>query len=146
MVTAVVASITFTSCDKDYEALLLGKWTVTKAKSEATLAGISVPKDLTKAYKAFEFQEDGTCLMTTTKMNPMTGVVTPNSDTIRHYHWELVNGNKVRITTPSDYEINYNINYLDETKLTFYGETFDTVPGFPELGKVAMAMTMNLTK
>ena len=146
MVTAIVASVSFTSCQKDYNALLLGKWTVTKAKSEATVAGINVPKDLTKAYKAFEFQENGTCLMTTTEMNPMTGVVTPNSDTIRHYQWELVNGKTIHITTPNDYEINYDISYLDETKLTFHGETFDTVPGFPELGKVQMAMTMNLTK
>ena len=142
-----LAVTSLTSCTNDNASLIIGKWNVTKAKSEAVIGSINVPKDLTTAYRAFEFQEDGTCLMTTRAINPMTNEILSDKDSVRHYKWELTdNDTKVHISTPSNYNINYDIQYLDESKLTLYGETYDTVPGFPELGKATMKMTINLTK
>ena len=141
-----VVTLGLTSCNKDFETQILGKWKVTKAASTAYIGGQPMERNLLTAYKAFEFQEDGTCLMTTRAINPLTNTVLSDKDSIRHYKWNLVDGNRVHIVTPSGYELNYDITLLNDTKLNLHGKTHDTIPGFPQFGKTDMEMDLNMIK
>ena len=76
MLCVAIATLGLTSCTKDLDENIIGKWTVTNMTATVNVMG-QITMDFTEGFETIEFFENGTCNMIIHELDEFIGMGQP---------------------------------------------------------------------